>query len=170
MLLSCLAAPMLIGYGWLHYQKSVVRKQVKWQFLSGMNEEALVLLKFRASSVQAELHWEHSREFEFQGQMYDVVKSELKGDTMYYHCWPDQAESRLNQQIKDLVANALNNHPQQQEHQKQLTHFFKSLYLLDLEKWPVPASGSGTRKVIFPPLLVWLSQSRQPDVPPPKIG
>lgn len=161
---------MLIGFGWLHYQKSVVRKQVKQEFLSGMNEEALILLKFKASSVQAELHWEHSREFEYQGQMYDVVKSELKGDSIYYHCWPDHAESKLNRQIKELVANALNNNPQQQEHQKQLTHFFKSLFYLDLEKWPVPATDSGNRQTIYAPLLVWPSHSIQPLIPPPEIG
>lgn len=161
---------MVIGFGWLHYQKSVVRKQVKRQFLAGMNEEELVLLTFRASNLQAELRWEHSREFEYQGQMYDVVKSELKGDSMYFHCWPDHAESRLNQQIKDLVANVLNKHPQQQEHQKQLTHFFKSLYHQDLEEWSVPDMEPQILPVVFAPPLVWSSNSIQPGVPPPEIA
>jgi len=81
--------PSLGTFGWLHYQKYAVRAEVKQMMINkGMAEEHLVVLQF-TTEEKALLNWEHDKEFEYQGQMYDVVDSYQVGDIFYYSCWPD---------------------------------------------------------------------------------
>jgi len=75
--------------------------------IAGLDPEELVLLKFTSLESRTKLRWEHSKEFEFRGQMYDVVSSETKGDSIFYRCWWDHKETQLNQRLKILVAKAL---------------------------------------------------------------
>ena len=115
-------------FGWLHYQKRMVRKEIKHRIIEGINREELVLLSFTHETA-SNLRWEHAREFEFGGEMYDVVETVMAGDTIYYWCWPDKEESSLNRVLAALTQKAMNGLPQRQEQQQQLLSFFKSLYV-----------------------------------------
>jgi hypothetical protein len=168
--LTCLTAPLLISYGWLHYQKNLVRKDVKRQILAGLDENQLVLLKFTEADSKDLLHWEHAQEFEFKGQMFDVVSIETKGDTIYYRCWLDKKESELDRQVKQLIAQALEKDPNHQESQKQLSHFFKALYSLDPQFLPLIAFENEDHQRIFTTVARWVSNSISPGVPPPKAS
>lgn len=75
--------------------------------IAGLDPEELVLLKFTSLEAQTKLRWEHSKEFEYRGQMYDVVSYETKGDSIFYRCWWDHKETQLNKRLKILVAKAL---------------------------------------------------------------
>lgn len=170
LLLSCLAAPVLVVYGWLQYQQTMVRKEVKRQIIAGKDDSELVLLKFTPEESKTKLRWKHSREFEYQGQMYDIVRTIPKKDTISYYCWWDREESGLNQQIRQLVANALEKSPSNQESKERLTQFFKSLYFFEMPSWPVIAPIAETNQVVFsrqlflPPALI------PPLVPPPELS
>ncbi len=76
--------PLAATFAWLHVRKALVRAVVQEEIQAGMDEEALVLLKFTDTEAQLLLHWEHDREFEYLGQMYDIVETEQIGDTVYY--------------------------------------------------------------------------------------
>lgn len=170
LLLSCLTAPLLVSYGWLHYQKNLVRKAVKSQMIAGLDENALVLLKFTEADSKRLLHWEHAQEFEYQGQMYDVVRTETRGDTIYYRCWLDSRESELNQQLKQLVASTLEKDPTNQENQKRLTHFYKSLYRFETQVFPQVLPMKEAGQTIPPPIFFWRSTCIPPGVPPPEVS
>lgn len=169
-LLLCLAAPVLLSYGWLQHQRAVVRKEQKRQIAAGLDEDTLVLLKFSEKDSRTLLRWEHSMEFEYQNQMYDVVETELRGDTVYYRCWLDQKESVLNRQIQDLVAKALEKSPENQQNQQYLAHFFKSLFNVGLPSWPVDMPEPEVVKPDFPSVLPMVSAWVLPSVPPPERG
>lgn len=96
--------------------------------IAGMDKSELILLKFTQTEINTKLNWKHSKEFEYNGQMFDIVEQETFGDTTSYLCWLDRAETKLNKQLRELVAIALGNNPQKQNQQKQLNHFIKSLY------------------------------------------
>lgn len=128
-MLLLLVAPGGLVYGWMHWQKREVRHEVKEKLLADLPKEALVLLKFTQQEAEAQLDWEHEGEFEYQGQMYDLVEQEVRGDTLYFWCWPDQKETQLNQQLSQLTQNILMKIPQRQEKQLQLEYFYKSLFL-----------------------------------------
>lgn len=127
-LLFCLLAPILITYFFLQFQKKQVKREVKWEMIAGLDKEELVLLKLTEAETQSELRWENSKEFEYKDEMYDIVDMKVKGDTIYYWCWWDHKETKLNNQLDGLLAKVLGNNPHRQETENQLTDFFKKLF------------------------------------------
>lgn len=99
--------------------------------IAGIEREELELLKFTEKEKQNLLNWKHSKEFEYNGEMYDIVETSIVGDTTYYWVWWDKEETKLNRQLDELVSFALGNNPKNQENQKRLHKFFKSLYFTE---------------------------------------
>ena len=128
LLLACLGVPLLGTYAWLQYQKLVVKSEVKQALMVGMEKERLVRLAFTPIQAETLLRWEHSREFEYRGQMYDVVDAQIRSDSSVYWCWWDQEETLLNQHLLTLVEGILERDPQRQNTQDQLSQFFDGLY------------------------------------------
>lgn len=154
---------------WLYWQKLQVREAVKEQMIEGMDEQELVWLKFTEAEAHSELHWEHSREFEYRGQMYDVVRTEVKGDTTYYLCWPDAAETELNRQLEEAIAQHTGANPGESIPYQRLFDFFQSLYYHPDQK--VQSSRATLYTPLFErPLLTFSDHSIPPPVPPPRIG
>jgi len=110
---------------------------VKRQMMAGLPEEELVLLAFTAQDAAVQLQWEHSREFEYQGHMYDVVHTTQKGDTIYYRCWPDHAETSLNRRLTHVVEQAMQHHPKKRDAHVKYVQFFKSLFCNEQPLMPV---------------------------------
>ena len=166
LLFLCLVAPLVVTFTFLHYQKIQTRKKVEREIRSSGEHDGLVLLKFTEKESQTLLRWEHSREFEYADQMYDVVKTETHGDTTYYWCWWDEAETKLNQQLEELLVSTQSKQPVQPSQQDKLIDFFKSLYCI-----PPPIFGAGTfqkGQVSFTYEHHYSSFVHPPPVPPPK--
>lgn len=134
LLLFVLFAPFAITYGVLQYQKSVVRHQVKWDLIEGISRKELVLIKVSANNRDL-LKWKHSKEFEYDNQMYDVVETQTNGDTTYYWCWWDNEETILNKKLSSLISSLFDHNPVNQETQNKFASFFKSLYSSTQEVW-----------------------------------
>ena len=135
--------------------------------IAGMNKEHLVLLTFSLAETETVLSWHHSREFEFEGEMFDIVETEIFGDSVFYWCWHDKEETGINRQIDDLVANALSSDPQKREQQQRFTSFLKIQYLAGgYSPGLTPDPGS---HFIFPDHPTdYLSVSLQPLPLPPR--
>ncbi len=136
--------------------------------IGGMDKSAFVLLKFTKEESETKLRWEHSREFEYAGQMYDVVEAAEQGDTTYYYCWWDHEETKLNLQLSGLVAHAMGKNPLNKEKQERLSSFLKNLYCQQKTGNNLFAN---TAKEIFPGNLHVDYSSIQftPPSPPPEI-
>lgn len=109
---------------YLQYEKSVVRRDVKWKMIAGLDPEELVLLKFSQWETETKLRWKHSKEFEYNGQMYDIVSKEIKGDSIFYRCWWDHEETLLNKKLKILASKAFD-----QDDNKRAAHLNLHFYL-----------------------------------------
>lgn len=96
---------------WLSYQKTLVRKDVGKHILPGVREDGLVLFQFTKFEAGILLRWEHAREFEYQGRMYDVVETQELGDTVRYLCWWDSEETKLNAEMRSLALRAVGQAP-----------------------------------------------------------
>ena len=106
-LFSILFDPVVGTYTWLQYKKTAVKQEVKRQIDDGrIDQSKLVLLEFTKEEIQTKLRWEHEREFEYDHKMYDVIRSESKGDRVHYWCWYDHKETMLNRQLDELAAQA----------------------------------------------------------------
>ncbi len=137
--------------------------------IAGLDKSELVLLKFSRAAAQTQLRWEHAKEFELEGQMYDVVETELKGDTLYYICWWDHEETKLNKQLKNLVAGVLGNDAERRETQKRLLHFYESLYHFMPPAKREPVSEYRNRQCVIY-IFSHFSLYYSPLTPPPRAS
>jgi hypothetical protein len=124
----CLFVPFAGTYIWLRCQKHQLKEWVKSQILTQVDKNDLISLTFSSFEAASELHWEHDKEFEYKGQMYDIVESKTNGDTITYICWWDHHETALNIQLTKLVDAGIDKDPLSQRKQEKLKDFFKSIY------------------------------------------
>lgn len=127
-----LIVPFWGTYTWLQYKKHQVREIVKRQILAHADKKELVTLTFINSETTTLLRWEHDREFEYKGQMYDIIETQTNGDSISYICWWDHAETALNQQLQQIVEITFGTDPQNHQKQDELKDFYKSLYFAPL--------------------------------------
>ena len=128
LLITILTVPLLSTYMWLQHKKYTIRKEVKQKIISGIEKEELELLKFTKEETQEKLDWKHDYEFEYRGEMYDIVERKQVGDSVYYWCWWDHEETQLNKKLTSLMNIVLGGHKDAQEKQKHLTHYLNSLF------------------------------------------
>lgn len=170
LLLFCLVAPFTTVFFVLKKQQKQVKREVKWKLIEGVDRNELVFLKFSKEEQQIHLNWKHAKEFEFKGEMYDVVEKEVYGDTTYYWCWWDSEETKLNKQLDQLVAFTLGNSPVQNQSQAKIMQFFKSLYFQN-ENLLVSCNAIETlNSSSFTNQFELLNRLSLPDSPPPQIN
>jgi len=166
-LLSLLAPP---GAAWLYLQcrKQQVKAEVKVQLVAGAELPELVELKFARQDLRNRklLRWEHAREFEYQGQMYDVVEQFEEGDSIRYICYWDKLETKLNHQLNDLAALALGHAPDARETLGKLFLILKSLYCASLPTLGTAPDLGGAGLFSF--AFGWHTEVGPPPSPPPE--
>lgn len=105
MLFVCLISPFVVGLRTYDLQLKKIKKSIKHKITENIDRSLLVRLSFHSSEV-TQLHWEHSKEFELNDFMYDIVSEEIKPDSIIYWCWLDHEETQLEKSLKKLVADA----------------------------------------------------------------
>ncbi len=120
--------PSVGSYIYWNSQKAFIRKQVKEKIITTTDMSEWVLLKFSESDLTSEIQWEHSKEFKYKGEMYDIIETKILGDTTYFWCWPDHEETSVNKKLSQIVAGLLENNPYNKECKENLSNFFKSLF------------------------------------------
>lgn len=100
--------------------------------------------------------------------MYDVIETEIHGDSLYYFCWADHEETLLNKKLNQLLASVMANPLKENKEHKQLIDFYKSLTLP--ENIHIPLANVFYQELIFPkyPSDVINFFSSIPS-PPPKV-
>jgi hypothetical protein len=108
---------------------------VKWEIIEGIDRSELVLIQLSRADAKKKIDWEHSKEFEFEGEMYDVVEFEETADSVKYWCWWDHEETLLNKNLTEVVDSLLGNHPDKNEKEEKLITFYQSLFSEKLFHW-----------------------------------
>ncbi len=138
--------------------------------IAGLNESDLVILKFKKSSIKSVLKWKHSKEFEFKGEMYDIVKSTVKGDTVRYMCWWDNKETKLNKQLAHLMDDIIGSNRQNKENQKRLVSFYQKLFHENtLNIFGIHPINTTNLYCSFNNIIYSLSATAPPVPPPEKV-
>lgn len=129
-LLGALLAPLVSTYIWYEKTEYRVKKKIKHQIIAGIDKEELVPLTFHVNDTLNQLEWKHSKEFKFQGEMYDIVERSFhqSKDSLTYWCWWDYEETALNKQLHKLVQLAMGQNPEKQQRTDHLIQFYKQLY------------------------------------------
>ncbi|MCB0750811.1 MAG: hypothetical protein KDC52_05005 [Ignavibacteriae bacterium] len=166
-LLFCLVLPIPATYVYFQFQKRQIKKEIKEKIITTIHKEQLVTLKFTKEEAQKELKWEHSKEFEYKGNMYDVVSVEIKDHIIYYYCWPDDDESELNKKIDEVLAYASGKDSQKKENRERLINFFKSLFHTKPLTWSF--FKYSIHEIIVYKRISYTNISLLTSLPPPKV-
>lgn len=169
LLILCFAAPAVTHYFFLNYQKEHVREDVKWKIIDGIDKEELVLLKFSKSAIKNQLIWTDSTEFVFEGKYYDIVEINSKEDSISFLCWQDNEETAYAHQMDELVLFTMGKNPINQENQKKLQSFYKSLYFVKNTQLESPRFHD-SKTLPHHEFKYFQSLSESPPFPPPKIS
>jgi hypothetical protein len=113
-LLLVLVFQLVGGYILFKIWQRQMKTQAKQQILAGLPPQSLNLLII-SPSQQKTLEWEDEREFRYQGNWYDVVRTETHDSLTYYYCYLDTQETQLITQFSyllDLEAFSQRNFPQ----------------------------------------------------------
>lgn len=107
-----LSAPFLGMFSWLKLEKHAVRKSIKHKIIDGIDHDLLVHKSFAKEDTAILLNWEHTKEFSFQGEMYDIVSRVYTDDSVSYTLWWDNEETQLNRKLEHLTNNLLEESPE----------------------------------------------------------
>jgi hypothetical protein len=165
--LTAFIAPVVMTWTSFEYQREKVRKSVKRMMIDGLKSEDLVFLSFSNDEKSTLLKWKHSKEFEYMGEMYDIVEFQMTQDSVHYWCWWDYEETQLNKKLSLLVSKALGHDRTTKDRQDQLTRFFHTLYIHDLFNWSPIIPINEVQGILYSENLYTLFLS--PPTPPPRI-
>ncbi len=161
-------APAAVTYIWLQHRKAVVRKEVKWKMIAGIDKSQLVFFTFSQKESQTKLIWKHSKEFEFNGEMYDVVKKITSTDSIQYWCWLDHEETKLSKQLSKLLVGAYQSDVPLKQKKQEIVSFYKSLFYSEIFSWnPIFISFRNSYTICFNNNYKIITININP--PPPKF-
>lgn len=168
-LLFVITLATLFPFAYLKMEKKAIRKSIKHKIIAGIDKNELVLLVFDKHEVDKKVKWKHSKEFQYKGEMYDIVEKEIVGNEIYYWVWWDKEETKLNQKLVHLVRQNLAQNPNQNNKKQAITHFFKTLYLQNNQALNLLVSTKKQTHCTFYNNNFSFRQPSPPS-PPPQIG
>lgn len=129
-------------------QLKSLRRKFKWETLFSLKNEQLTLVKV-AKSLEEKPNQQfkriHGREFQFLGEMYDIVRKTAHTDTTYYYCFHDSDESEVIRNINRWMHDNFSKPGNNNEKSKMLTEIFKQPYI------------ANTITQLFPPKVTHLN-------------
>ncbi|MFZ6051543.1 hypothetical protein [Halocola ammonii] len=167
LLFFALTFPFWGSFVALHIQKEALQREIKWSIAEGLPKSQLTQLSFQSDEIDSLVNWKHSKEFEYEGEMFDIVQTEITGDSTHFWCWWDKEETLLNKRIDKLAYVALSG---DEKTHKQQEHFLMFVKLLNLPPKNVTSAASSELGVTHETSGEFniLTNNSVPDTPPPK--
>jgi len=138
-----------------------IQKELKKEIRRGLKDEELSLIVISAD-MKNEIVWiKQHKEFLYHGEMYDLVKTEIQDQKIYYYCINDIKE-------KQLIANFNKNHNSKKELEKKLkqplnTKYFPQQFSL--------TNNSKTHNYTYGTISIqYKLNTLPPPSPPPKFA
>jgi hypothetical protein len=124
-------APFYGTYFYLSLQQKAIQEAVKRKLKEGILENELVRLSFSKKEIPSLLKWEHDKEFEYNGQMYDVVEVADIGDSLQYLCWWDKAETATKKNKQKLLHAKIDTSNPANHFPFTFSDYYKSIYFIN---------------------------------------
>lgn len=112
---------------WLISIKQNVKQKIKKEYKG--KKTVVKIPKSWSDAPPADFKWHEEREFEYRGQMYDVIKKETHGDEIWYYCHWDKAETKLLNNLSQYVTDYLQQHPSDKQKESTLQAYLDKLFL-----------------------------------------
>lgn len=167
-LLFCLVFAIPTAYVLVELERQTIHHEVKERMEKGIDKQDLVLLQFSVEDAHKVLQWKHSKEFEYRNRMYDVVEKRIEKDSVFYWCWKDDKESKLNQKLDGLVRLGLQRRQERRNEQPQLFDWAKKW---DVHQIAVQLIPYNRVKNVYTRYTCTLQNNHSsPPTPPPQVG
>lgn len=130
-----------IGYFMVHqYEKKRIKKEIKTRLKLMMPAEELVTFLFDEHNAK-DFYWIHSKEFIYNGAMYDIVRVEvLSATAKKLYCISDHQETILFKNLRQLVNNSMHSNPAHDRVVNLLTMIMNGLYLTEVSVYSAPVN------------------------------
>ncbi|MEZ5173065.1 MAG: hypothetical protein R2850_06080 [Bacteroidia bacterium] len=168
-LLLCLTLPVLTQLGSYLLLKHKFEKNAKLNLATTIEKEKLVLLKFSENEVERVLSWKEKNEFEYNGEMYDVMQRFYLGNQVCFYCWPDKSETTLNKKLQALLKLMLGEHPLGKRGLQIAYDFFSNLFFTFSDEYQIKPSGI-IKSLIISKSLEEITRSVAPPYLPPEYS
>lgn len=147
-----------------------VKKEIKEQIKCSLPDTELTLIRINKKetrSASSLLKWyEEGKEFAYRGKMYDVVKQEIKGDTVYYYCINDIKEEQLFAGLNGILDKTMHGDGMKERVLKTIFQLSQNFYVL--LKPPFSDERNGCGIVYYPYIEEYIYIIHDVPVPPPK--
>jgi hypothetical protein len=169
LLLLIITLPFAGTYTWLQIEKAIIKKLVKQQLMHGLEDDELVKFEFLKKEINSKVRWHDKNEFEFNGNLFDIVRRVESEQTLTFWCFKDEEETKLKQKIATLLENELNQDEQRKEKKERTLHFYKNLFC---KAGFVFESGQYvlTNKYCITNSIQYSTYLFSPPSPPPRLG
>ncbi len=167
-LICSLVLPSCITAIWFQGQIYLARESAKSHIMQGNEKKVSITLKFSIADAGNLLEWEHEKEFEYKGEMYDVIALEYFSDSIAYQCYHDKKETVLKNDFEDFISDFLiKQQPTEQQRQHKID-FFKTLYFIDDQVSSIQAIDSKRKHAMNHYLIMNYDFVFGPPAPPPR--
>ena len=172
LLVSLLSLQSLGPYALFQVQQQQLKRQMKRAIKAGVPDAELHRIAFAASRHLRDserVQWMHEREFRLDGEMYDIVRSEQRGDSIIHHCIRDDEETALFARLDALVREESGSNPAERGKSASLQRLASLLYLPTeacVTHTPMQLSCAATQPAPAP----LHADLRPPDPPPRSIS
>ena len=147
-------------YLWFSILQKGIQSEVRHEIGEGLKDENLALVIVPLND-QGGISWiEQGKEFSYKGEMYDVVRIEIKNQDKYFFCIKDIKE-------KQLIAGYYKNHNSKKEADKKIKLAFNFQYFTQQFSLKIVVSKSD---LDFPEMdLLYNSNFSDIHSPPPEL-
>lgn len=163
----CISAPFWLNYTVFYLSRVRVQANAIERIFEGLGESEQTVLKLSLVEAEKEIVWEHSKEFRYKGQFYDIISTVELPDSVYYTCYWDKEETFITGIFEGVLFEELTQDFQNDDAAGHLIQVIKTPYRLDLFTW------SALEKVLhqekcFESQLIYNAKYLSPPSPPPK--
>jgi hypothetical protein len=124
----CFTIPVLSVYFFLLAEKENIKNLTHEKLFSEKKSTNWIKIELSEKEAHQLIEWENDHEFEYNQNMYDVVKREQSGNHLIYWCYQDIEESLINEQLGELFSYLTGGHSTRPETRHLLEKVFKKLY------------------------------------------
>jgi hypothetical protein len=145
-----------------------VKHDIKRRIKENVPAAELTVIRISDSdkAMQGRIHWIEGKEFRLDGRMYDVVRSERRGDTTIYYCINDVQEETLFANLDKQVKEQNQNNPQSSQKRTNLLKILIHEALVTSKELKNFLIFLGEINTYQKPMLSEINTS--PPAPPPK--
>lgn len=150
-------------------QQYQIRYEIKQQIQAGVPEAELVLLKISRCIQENRNEFQriHDHEFRYQGKMYDVVRQEQHGETLWFFCLCDEKETLLFARLDEQVKKEMKNLPGNEKQRERLLQWHNTLFFAENKTLSLIGPYCTDRSTLY--YFHLTNWEQPPDTPPPVI-